>query len=132
MPNKLLHVRLRVGEIAPAERFFTRVLGMSESRQVRSPRGAELCFLSCAKSGVEIELCAMDDGLFQPLGPDQVHVAFQVEDLNRFRMHAGDYGYAFSQEPIDHGRERIAFIDGPGGCEIELIQELAVHFQSIT
>ena len=57
------------------------------------------------------------------VGPDLTHLAFEVDDMDKFARAAAEKGYPLSDGP--HRTERgdaIAFIDAPEGYEIELIQ----------
>ena len=57
------------------------------------------------------------------VGPDLTHLAFEVDDMEKFAREAAAKGYPLSDGP--HRTERgdaIAFVDAPEGYEIELIQ----------
>ena len=57
------------------------------------------------------------------VGPDLTHLAFEVDDLEKFADEAKAKGYSLSDGPHKtSGGSAIAFIDAPEGCEIELIQ----------
>jgi lactoylglutathione lyase len=56
------------------------------------------------------------------VGPDLTHLAFEVDDLERFAKEAEAKGYPLSDGPHSTGTSKIAFIDAPEGYEIELIE----------
>ena len=71
----------------------------------------------------EIELCKFDESGPVVVGPDLTHLAFEVDDLEKFAEQAKAKGYPLSDGPHKtSGGSVIAFIDAPEGYEIELIQ----------
>jgi lactoylglutathione lyase len=55
--------------------------------------------------------------------PDLVHLAFEVESLDKFAEHLKAKGVSFSDGPTTTSSgSRFAFIDAPEGYEIELIE----------
>ncbi len=122
--TRLLHTRYRVNDLEASVRFYTEALGLAVSRRHVSPRGAQLAFLATPNSAEEIELCQMPPGA-EPVKvqPDLTHLAFEVEDLEKFAAEAAAKGYPLSDGPTRTGSgSYIAFIDAPEGYEIELIQ----------
>ncbi len=122
--NRLLHTRYRVNDLAASVKFYTEALGLTVSRQHTSPRGAQLVFLATPNSTEEIELCQMPAGA-EPVKvqSDLTHLAFEVENLEKFAAEAAAKGYPLSDGPTTTGSGSvIAFIDAPEGYEIELIQ----------
>lgn len=122
--TRLLHTRYRVNDLAASVKFYTEALGLTVSRQHTSPRGAQLVFLATPNSAEEIELCQMPAGA-EPVKvqPDLTHLAFEVENLEKFAAEAAAKGYPLSDGPTKTGSGSvIAFIDAPEGYEIELIQ----------
>ena len=99
---------------------------MKEIRRHTSGRGSQLVFLKAPESEEEIELCKFDQSGPVIVGPDLTHLAFEVDDLDKFAREAAAKGYPLSDGP--HRMERgdaIAFVDAPEGYEIELIQRAA-------
>lgn len=122
--TRLLHTRYRVNDLAASVKFYTEALGLAVSRQHTSPRGAQLVFLATPNSPEEIELCQMPAGA-EPVKvqSDLTHLAFEVEDLEKFAAEATAKGYPLSDGPTKTGSgSMIAFIDAPEGYEVELIQ----------
>ena len=56
------------------------------------------------------------------VGPDLTHLAFEVDDLDKFAREAAAKGYPLSDGPHASSSGKIAFIDAPEGYEIELIE----------
>lgn len=123
--TKLLHTRMRVNDIEATVKFYTEALGLTASRTHTSPRGAQLVFLATPNSDEEIEICQMPPGAESvQVQPDLMHLAFEVEDLEKFAAEAKAKGYELSDGPTTTGSGSvIAFIDAPEGYEVELIQK---------
>ena len=123
MVKKLLHTRYRVTDLEKTVAFYKDVLGLQEVRRRTSGRGSQLVFLKAAASEEEIELCKFDQSGPVVVGPDLTHLAFEVDDMEKFAREAAAKGYPLSDGPHRTERgEAIAFIDAPEGYEIELIQ----------
>lgn len=123
LAKKLLHTRYRVNDLERTVSFYREVLGLTEVRRHKSPRGSELVFLKAPGSEELIELCC-----FPASGPVQVqadltHLAFEVDSLEEFGRHLARQGLKYSDGPhLDADGSGIAFIDAPEGYEIELMQ----------
>ena len=123
MVKKLLHTRYRVKDLEKTVRFYTEVLGLEEVRRHTSGRGSKLVFLKAPQSDEEIEICKFDESGPVVVGPDLTHLAFEVDDLEKFARESAAKGYALSDGPHKTpGGSAIGFIDAPEGYEIELIQ----------
>ncbi|MGI8436539.1 MAG: VOC family protein [Chthoniobacterales bacterium] len=125
MIKRLLHTRYRVNDLEKTVSFYKDVLGLEELRRHTSGRGAQLVFLKAPESDEEIELCKFDESGPVVVGPDLTHLAFEVDDMEKFAKHAADKGYPLSDGPHKSGSGVIAFVDAPEGYEIELIQRNA-------
>jgi lactoylglutathione lyase len=121
MVKKLLHTRYRVHDLEKTVSFYKDVLGLKELRRQTSGRGSQLVFLKAPGSEEEIEICKFDESGPVVVGPDLTHLAFEVDDLDRFAKEAAGKGYPLSDGPHPSGIGKIAFIDAPEGYEIELI-----------
>ena len=122
--KKLLHTRYRVDDLETSVKFYTEVLGLSETRRHKSPRGSELVFLATPNSDEEIELCSYPSSGGVQVQEDLTHLAFEVESLAEFEKHIQTLGVEYSDGP--HMKEAgggFAFIDAPEGYEIELIEK---------
>jgi lactoylglutathione lyase len=123
MVKKLLHTRYRVHDLEKTVTFYKDVLGLQEVRRHKSGRGSQLIFLKAPASEEEIELCKFDESGPVVVGPDLTHLAFEVDDIEKFAREAAAKGYPLSDGPHrTEGGSMIAFIDAPEGYEIELIQ----------
>src|SRR6201989_2815686 len=122
MITKLLHTRYRVKDLEKTVAFYRDVLGLKEIRRHTSGRGSQLVFLKAPGSEEEIEICKFDESGPVTVGPDLTHLAFEVEDLEKFAKRAEAKGYPLSDGPHSTGTGKIAFIDAPEGYEIELIE----------
>src|SRR3989475_8469845 len=121
MVKKLLHTRYRVKDLEKTVAFYKDVLGLQETRRHTSGRGSQLVFLKAPESEEEIELCKFDESGPVIVGPDLTHLAFEVDNLDKFAKEAAAKGYPLSDGPHSTGIGKIAFIDAPEGYEIELI-----------
>src|SRR5690242_12415076 len=123
MVKKLLHTRYRVKDLEKTVKFYTEVLGLEEVRRHTSGRGSQLVFLKAPQSDEEIEICKFDESGPVVVGPDLTHLAFEVDDVERFARESAAKGYPLSDGPHKTpGGSMIAFVDAPEGYEIELIQ----------
>lgn len=103
--------------------FYTKVLGLKETRRHTSGRGSQLVFLKAPQSEEEIEICKFDQSGPVVIGPDLTHLAFEVDNLDQFAREAAAKGYPLSDGPHrSPSGDAIAFIDAPEGYEIELIE----------
>jgi lactoylglutathione lyase len=122
MVKKLLHTRYRVHDLEKTVSFYRDVLGLEEIRRQTSGRGSQLVFFKAPGSDEEIEICKFEESGPVIVGPDLTHLAFEVDDLEKFAKEAAAKGYPLSDGPHTSGTGKIAFIDAPEGYEIELIE----------
>ena len=121
--KKLLHTRMRVSDMDQTIAFYTGVLGLEVMERKVSPRGSHLAFLKVPNSEELIELCS-----FPPSGPvkvqeDLVHLAFEVENLDRMIEALHAKGITITDGPTrSSSGSRFIFIDAPDGYEVELIE----------
>jgi lactoylglutathione lyase len=124
MIKRLLHTRYRVNDLEKTASFYKDVLGLKEISRHTSSRGSTLAFFTVPGSEEQIEICHYPKSGPVQVQPDLTHLAFEVEDLDAFGKEAAAKGYPFSDGPSASGSgSRIAFIDGPEGYEIELIEK---------
>ncbi|HOY59099.1 MAG TPA: VOC family protein [Verrucomicrobiota bacterium] len=122
--TKLLHTRYRLNDLERSVQFYKKVLGLTEVRRHKSPRGSELVFLKAAGSEELIELCYFPDSGPVEVQPDLTHLAFEVSSLKEFGRHLAKHGLKYSDGP--HMRDDgsgFAFVDAPEGYEIELMEK---------
>jgi len=120
--KRLLHTRYRVHDLEKTVSFYTDVLGLKEIRRHTSGRGSQLVFLKAPGGDAEIEICKFDESGPVRVGPDLTHLAFEVDDIEKFAQHAAAKGYPLSDGPHSSGAGKIAFVDAPEGYEIEVIE----------
>ena len=119
-----MHTRYRVHDLEKTVSFYRDVLGLAEMSRHTSGRGSQLVFLKAEGSDELIEICKFDESGPVIVGPDLTHLAFEVDDIEAFGKEVAAKGYPFSEGPSAPGSgSRIAFIDGPEGYEIELIEK---------
>jgi len=116
---------MRVNDLERTVKFYQDALGLEVARRHISPRGAQLAFLRTPNSEEEIEICQMTPGSPSvQVQPDLVHLAFAVDNLEKFTAELKKKGFALSDGPVKTGSGwMIAFIDAPEGYEIELIEK---------
>ncbi len=123
MIKKLLHTRMRVNNIEETLRFYRDILGLKVVERKRSPRGSELAFLSVPNSDEQIELCSYPASGKVQVQEDLVHLAFEVEDLDKTMADLKEKGISITDGPtVTSSGSRFCFIDAPDRYEIELIE----------
>lgn len=81
-------------------------------------------FLQSEAGGEMLELCHYPSSGPVQCPPDLVHLAFEVNDLDAFGKHASALGYPWTDGPTTTSKgTRFAFVDGPEGYEIEMIEK---------
>ncbi|MSU41904.1 MAG: VOC family protein [Pedosphaera sp.] len=121
--KKLLHTRFRVDDLARTMKFYTEILGLKEVRRHKSPRGSELVFLATPNSEELLEICSFPASGGVQVQADLVHLAFEVESLEKFGQHLAAHDMKYSDGPTyKETGGGFAFIDAPEGYEIELIE----------
>jgi len=121
--KKLLHTRMRVSDMDQTIAFYRDVLGLEVLERKTSPRGSHLAFLAVPNSQELIELCS-----FPPSGPvkvqeDLVHLAFEVDDMDKTMQELTNKGITITDGPTrTSSGSRFVFIDAPDGYEVELIE----------
>ena len=122
--TKLLHTRYRVDDLERTVKFYCDVLGLTEVKRHKSPRGSELVFLQTPGSEELLEITCFPGSGPVHVQPDLTHLAFEVESLAEFEKHLARHGLKYSDGPTTSSSgTTFAFIDAPEGYEIELIQK---------
>ncbi len=123
---KFLHTRMRVSNLDDTIRFYTQVLGLEVVERKTSPRGSQLAFLKVPNSDELIELTSFPASGPVHVQPDLVHLAFQVDNLDRAMALLTAQGVPVTDGPTrTSSGSRFIFIDAPDGYEIELIERSA-------
>ena len=114
--KRLLHTRYRLNDLETSVKFYKEVLGLTETRRHKSPRGSELVFLKASGSEELIELCYFPSSGPVHVQPDLTHLAFEIDDLAEFGRHLAEHGVKYSDGPhLKDDGGGIAFIDAPEG-----------------
>lgn len=124
MVKKLLHTRMRVSNLEETIRFYTDVLGLSVAERHQSPRGSKLAFLAVPGSEELIELCEFPSSGPVAVQEDLVHLAFEVDDLDKTIASLSARNIPVTDGPTRSASgSRFIFIDAPDKYEIELIEK---------
>jgi lactoylglutathione lyase len=123
MLKRYLHTRFRVHNIDRSINFYNDILGMEIVERKTSPRGSQLVFLRFPDTDCELELCSFPDSGSIEVPEDLVHLAFQVEDLEKCIFRLKEKGIPITEGPVEGASGmRFIFTEDPDKYEIELIQ----------
>ena len=123
MIKKYLHTRFRVSDMDKSIYFYRDILGMKVVEQKTSPRGSKLVFLKFPDMDCELELCSFPDSGNVHVPEDLVHLAFEVDDLERCIERLKVAGVLITEGPIESSNgTRFIFTQDPDKYEIELMQ----------
>ena len=123
MIKKLLHTRMRVNDMEETLRFYRDILGLEVAERKRSPRGSDLAFLKIPNSEELIELCSFPASGKVQVPEDLVHLAFEVDNLDKTMAYLKEKGIPITDGPnTTSSGSRFCFIDAPDRYEIELIE----------
>lgn len=122
---RLLHTRIRVGNLDRSIDFYCRHLGFEvASRTDRSPAGNHVAHLALPGNEHTLELTWSPD--YQLHVPeDLMHLAIAVPDLVALCARLEQDGLEIWPEgwrQVFAGGRKMAFIDDPDGYEIELLE----------
>ncbi len=122
---KFLHTSITVRRMEESLRFYTEVLGLEFERRRTIPENhAEIAFVRDPESGARVELTHWDGKESFEAGEQLDHLAFEVDDLDRFLLKVRAKEVRVAKEPyrLSGGSSRIAFILDPNDVWIELIE----------
>ena len=123
MIKKYLHTRFRVSDMDKSVYFYRDILGMKVVEQKTSLRGSKLVFLKFPDMDCELELCSFPDSGNVHVPEDLVHLAFEVDDLERCIERLTVAGVLITEGPIESSKgTRFIFTEDPDKYEIELMQ----------
>ena len=123
MIKKYLHTRFRVSDMDKSISFYRDILGMKVVEQKTSLRGSKLVFLKFPDMDCELELCSFPDSGNVHVPEDLVHLAFEVDDLERCIERFKVAGILITEGPIESSNgTRFIFTEDPDKYEIELMQ----------
>jgi lactoylglutathione lyase len=125
--TKFLHTRMRVDDLEKTLEFYQRVFGLEVTRRHESPRGSKLAFLSVPNSDEEIEITFFPGSGPVKVQEDLMHLAFEVESMEKFLKHLNSIGVELSDGPTKSSSgSTFAFVDAPEGYEIEVIERAKI------
>ena len=122
---KFLHTSITVRRMEESLTFYTEVLGLEFERRRTIPENrAEIAFVRDPISGARIELTHWDGKDEFDAGEQLDHLAFEVEDLDRYLLKVRGKNVRVAKEPyrLSGGSGRIAFVLDPNDVWIELIE----------
>ena len=123
MLKRYLHTRFRVQDIDRSINFYNDILGLEIIEHKISPRGSQLVFLRFPDTDCELELCSFPDSGSIKVPEDLVHLAFQVEDLEKCIFRLKEKGIPITEGPVEAASgAQFIFTEDPDKYEIELIQ----------
>ncbi|MBC7430998.1 MAG: lactoylglutathione lyase [Rubritepida sp.] len=124
---KFLHTMIRVGDLERSVDFYTRLLGMKETRRRDVPEGKyTLVFVGYGDEASDcmIELTYNYGIEKYEMGSAFGHLAIGTDDIYGVcdRLAAEGVKIPRPPGPLKHGTTVIAFIEDPDGYKIELIE----------
>ena len=125
---KFLHTSITVRNMEESLAFYTRILGLEFERRRSIPENhAEIAFVRDPVSGARVELTHWEGKDAFEAGEQLDHLAFEVEDLDRFLESARAANVRIAKEPyrLSGGSSRLAFVLDPNDVWIELIERAA-------
>ncbi len=122
---RFLHTSITVRNLPESLRFYTEVLGLvADGGRAIPENHAEIAFVKDPESGARVELTFWEGKTSFDVGEQLDHLAFEVDDLDRFLAAARARGVRVAKEPyrLAGGSHRIAFVLDPNDVWIELIE----------
>lgn len=124
---KILHAMIRVKDIKAAMRFYTELLGLEKTHEIKL-EDCLLHFLKGDDGDFEIELTEnfeISENGYE-CGKAFGHFAVETKDMDAFTEKVNALGYEYLYQPfvMDEAKSKIAFIKDPDGNEIEIIEKL--------
>ena len=124
---KFLHTMIRVGDLEKSVDFYTRLLGMKETRRRDVPDGKyTLVFVGYGEEASDcmIELTYNYGVETYEMGTAFGHLAIGTDDIYGLceRLAAEGVTIPRAPGPLKFGTTVIAFIEDPDGYKIELIE----------
>ena len=103
--------------------FYNGILGMKIIEEKISPRGSQLVFLRLPETDCDLELCSFPDSGEIEVPEDLVHLAFEVQDLDKCMAKLKEQGVPITEGPIQtESGTQFIFTEDPDKYEIELMQ----------
>ncbi|NBG88428.1 lactoylglutathione lyase [Isachenkonia alkalipeptolytica] len=125
MKYKMLHTCLRVKDLEKSLEFYTKALGLKETRRKDFPEHEfTLVFLADEAENHEIEL-TYNYNQEKPytIGDGFSHMALSVEDLEASQRRHKEMGYEVTElMGLPGSPPRYYFLTDPDGYEVEIIR----------
>ena len=128
MIKSLAHVALMASDGEQTKRFYTELLGFTETDRLQVPGAGTLIFLALGDGETQIELFSGG----HPLGPDEspwgskkvgyTHLCLLADDVREETERLKGLGVQFLLESHDVAGLRVSFFPDPDGNVIELLQ----------
>ncbi|MBJ7552488.1 VOC family protein [Marinomonas ostreistagni] len=120
MSIRYLHAMIRTDNPDASHEFYTKGLGLVQTRRYDSEKGQfSLIYYATEQGAPEIELTHNWDGRRYSGGDQFGHLAFEVENIYQVCQNLQDMGVTILRPPRDG---HMAFIKDPNGISIELLQ----------
>ena len=102
--------------------FYNGILGMQIIKRQTSPRGSQLVFLRFPDTECDLELCSFPNSGNVEVPEDLVHLAFQVQDLERCMDKLKEAKIPITEGLIEtKGGTHFIFTEDPDEYKIELM-----------
>jgi catechol 2,3-dioxygenase-like lactoylglutathione lyase family enzyme len=119
MINNLHKIGVVTGNVAKAEEFYTKILGLEVVERFPSDVGEDYVFMQAGS--VKVELLPQK-AMNAPEGVH--HLSFRVESVDEGCAYLKSKGVKILVEPFDAGVGgiRLAFFEGPDGLRLQLFE----------
>ncbi|RQH02621.1 VOC family protein [Natrarchaeobius oligotrophus] len=120
----VIHSAIWVSDIEETLSFYVDDLGLEKTREFVSGEGARNVYVA-GDNGVELQLKHDPErGVPEPTGIDHIAIAVDDTDAEVERLVA-ETDCTLERGPLDSdgANARVAFLEGPDGYGIELVQE---------
>ena len=121
MSISYLHAMIRTNEPEKSHEFYTKGLGLIQTRQFESKEGQySLIYYAAAKGQPEVELTHNWGDRKYSSGDQFGHLAFEVDNIYQACEQLQSIGVTILRPPRDG---RMAFVKDPNNISIELLQK---------
>ena len=118
---RLAHTMIRVKNLEESIEFYTRFLGLNETRRKDLGEEATLVFLEDGTGTHQIELTWNRGQSEYTLGDQFGHLAFHTEDLESIVEQVEDRGWWYRRSRPEASSKYI-FVKDPNGYDIEILE----------
>ena len=123
---RFLHTMIRVKDAEKSVKFYTELLGMNRTGEVRLD-DCTLYYLSDEDGQTQIELTYNDETPKEGYenGNAFGHFAFETKSMEEFSEKMNKFGYKYFYEPffMPEVNMYVAFLKDPDGNEIEIMSK---------